>query len=84
MTGPLTTTTENKVTPPMTPDAVHAARLQLNMTLRELAEALRMGTDGRRAVRRWETGDRPISGPASVAIEAMLGGWRPQHVGAPE
>jgi hypothetical protein len=39
-----------------------------------------MGTDGRRAVRRWETGDRPISGPASVAIEAMLGGWRPAHI----
>jgi DNA-binding transcriptional regulator YiaG len=67
------------VTAPMTPEEVNFARLRLGMTLRELAEALRMGTDGRRAVRRWETGDRPISGPASVAIEAMLGGWRPAH-----
>jgi transcriptional regulator with XRE-family HTH domain len=64
----------------MTPEEVIFARLRLGMTLRELAEALRMGTDGRRAVRRWETGDRPISGPASVAIEAMLGGWRPAHI----
>jgi len=68
------------VTVPMTPEEVNLARLRLGMTLRELAEALRMGTDGRRAVRRWETGDRPISGPASVAIEAMLGGWRPAHI----
>jgi DNA-binding transcriptional regulator YiaG len=68
------------VTVPMTPEEVNFARLRLGMTLRELAEALRMGTDGRRAVRRWETGDRPISGPASVAIEAMLGGWRPAHI----
>ncbi len=68
------------MTVPMTPEEVIFARLRLGMTLRELAEALRMGTDGRRAVRRWETGDRPISGPASVAIEAMLGGWRPAHI----
>jgi hypothetical protein len=31
-----------------------------------------MGGDGKRAVRRWEAGDRSISGPASVAIEFML------------
>ncbi len=68
------------MTAPMTPEEVNLARIRLGMTLRELAEALRMGTDGRRAVRRWETGDRPISGPASVAIEAMLGGWRPAHI----
>ncbi len=68
------------MTVPMTPEEVNFARIRLGMTLRELAEALRMGTDGRRAVRRWETGDRPISGPASVAIEAMLGGWRPAHI----
>lgn len=61
----------------MTPAAVKAARLALGMTQHQLAEALRMGTDGKRAVRRWEAGDRPISGPASVAIEAMLTGWRP-------
>lgn len=65
---------------PMTPDDVRNARRALGMTQHQLATALRMGTDGKRAVRRWEAGDRPISGPASVAIEAMLDGWRPEHL----
>jgi DNA-binding transcriptional regulator YiaG len=61
----------------MTPAEVRAARLALGMTQDQLAEALRMGGDGKRAVRRWEAGEREISGPASVAIEALLTGWRP-------
>lgn len=61
----------------MQPNDMKAARLSLGMSQRQLAETLRMGLDGGRAVRRWESGDRPISGPASVAIEAMLTGWRP-------
>lgn len=56
----------------MTPTEVRAARHMLGMTQDELAKALRMGMDGKRAVRRWESGDRHISGPASVAIEFML------------
>lgn len=65
---------------PMTPDEVRQARNSLGMTLHQLAEALRMGADGRRAVRRWEAGERQISGPASVAIQAMTEGWRPPHL----
>lgn len=61
----------------MKPYEVKEARLRLGMSQRHLAETLRMGMEGGRAVRRWESGDRPISGPASVAIEAMLTGWRP-------
>jgi DNA-binding transcriptional regulator YiaG len=61
----------------MTPAEVSAARRALGMTQDQLAAALRMGADGKRAVRRWEAGDRAISGPASVAIEALLTGWRP-------
>jgi DNA-binding transcriptional regulator YiaG len=68
----------------MQPDEVKAARQALGMSLHQLAVALRMGTDGRRAVRRWETGDRHISGPAAVAIEALLCGWRPEHLIQPE
>lgn len=64
----------------MTPDEVRDARRALGMTQHQLATALRMGGDGKRSVRRWESGDRPISGPASVAIEAMLTGWRPEHL----
>lgn len=56
----------------MTSDEVRAARHLLGMTQDQLAKALRMGLDGKRAVRRWESGDRSISGPASVAIEFML------------
>jgi DNA-binding transcriptional regulator YiaG len=56
----------------MTPQEVRAARRALGMTQDQLANALRMGGDGKRAVRRWEAGDRHISGPASVAIEFML------------
>lgn len=56
----------------MTSDEVRAARYLLGMTQDQLAKALRMGGDGKRAVRRWEAGDRHISGPASVAIDFML------------
>jgi DNA-binding transcriptional regulator YiaG len=65
----------------MTPGAVKAARHALGMTQTQLADALRMAKDGARAVRRWESGKQPITGPASVAIEAMLTGWRPAERG---
>ncbi len=61
----------------MSPDEVRDARRALGLTQHELAVLLRMGGDGKRSVRRWEAGDREISGPASVAIEALLTGWRP-------
>ncbi len=64
----------------MTPTAVHAARQSLGMTQAELARALRLtdpDQNGRRTVRNWEKGATPISGPASVALEALLTGWRP-------
>ena len=62
----------------MTSDEVRAARYLLGMTQDQLAKALRMGGDGKRAVRRWESGDRHISGPASVAIEFMLAAMNEQ------
>lgn len=65
----------------MTPDEVRESRRAMGMTQHQLATALRMGTDGKRSVRRWEAGDRPISGPASVAIEALMTGWRPRVAG---
>jgi len=61
----------------MTPSDLKYARRALGLTQRELASVLRLGKDGGRAVRRWEGGDSPISGPVSLAIEAMLDGWRP-------
>ena len=41
------------------------------MTQSMLAEALRLGANGARTVRRWEAGSMPISGPAQVALELM-------------
>ena len=58
----------------MNPNEVRDARRALGLTQHELAVLLRMGGDGKRSVRRWEAGDRDISGPASVAIEALLTG----------
>lgn len=63
----------------MTPAEVRAARAYLNLTQADLARILRMGADGRRTIRSWETevGKWPITGPASVALEALLTGWKP-------
>ena len=64
----------------MTPAEVRAARQSLGLTQDQLAAWLMMGADGKRAVRRWEAGDRDISGPAWVAIQAFLAGYRPPHI----
>lgn len=65
----------------MTPaDEIRAARRQLGVTQSGLAAMLRLANpdaNGKRTVRNWETGATPISGPASVALEALLSGWRP-------
>lgn len=54
----------------MTPLQIRAARIALGMNQREFAEALRVSSEA--TVRSWESGRRPISGPATVAIELML------------
>ena len=57
----------------MTPAEIKAARQRLGLTQRGLADALRLaGSDRTRTVRSWEQGTRPISGPATVAIELLL------------
>lgn len=56
----------------MTPTELRAARKRLGMTQAQLAAALLLGNDGNRAVRRWEKGERPISGPVQVAVTLML------------
>lgn len=58
---------------------VRRARAQLGMTVNDLRDALRLSADtGGRVIRRWETGTRPITGPAAVAMEAMLAGFVPE------
>lgn len=56
-----------------TPDQVRNARRQLGLTQAELAERLRLApATGKDTVRSWESGKRPITGPAQVALEYML------------
>lgn len=56
----------------MAPADIKSARQRLGLTQQGLAEALRLGPNGERTVRRWERGDVPVTGPASVAIELLL------------
>lgn len=56
----------------MTPANLKAFRKRLGLTQSGLAEALRLGSNGERTIRRWERGDIPVTGPASVAIELLL------------
>lgn len=60
----------------MTADEFKAARKQLGMTVRQMADALRLSTtNGYRMIRRIESGEIAVSGPISVAVEAMLAGF---------
>ena len=61
----------------MTGAEVKKARGALGVSQDGLATLLRMGSNGGRQGRRWEEGEIAVSGPASVAIEALLTGWRP-------
>jgi DNA (cytosine-5)-methyltransferase 1 len=56
----------------MTPADLKSARKSLGLTQTQMADALGLGPNGRRTVRRWESGETPISGPAQVAISLML------------
>lgn len=68
----------------MTADQFRAARAKLGLSSAKLAQLLRMGHWGGRTIRRWEAGHSPISGPAAVAVEAMLAGYQPKEVNGHE
>lgn len=55
----------------MAPDRVREIRTALGLSQNGLAEVLRLGPNGGRTIRRWESGQVPITGPASVAMELM-------------
>jgi DNA-binding transcriptional regulator YiaG len=57
----------------MTSADLRAARKTLDLSQSGLAEVLRLGPNGERTIRRWEAGDIPVTGPASLAIELLLG-----------
>jgi hypothetical protein len=74
----------------MTGEELYAARAKLGelwdlgkpLGVNELARALRLGKNGAAGILKMEAGERPISGPVSVAIEAMLAGFRPRDIPA--
>jgi DNA (cytosine-5)-methyltransferase 1 len=56
----------------VTPPEIKAARQRLGLSQGGLAERLRLGPNGERTVRRWESGETPITGPASLALEFLM------------
>lgn len=62
-----------------TKEEFSAAKRALGMTAVQLAKVLRMGKGADRTIRRYEKGDIPIPGPLSVAMEALLTGFRPEE-----
>lgn len=56
----------------MKPEELRAARKTLGLSTTELAEALEMGGNGERLIRRWERGEVPVTGPAAKAIKLLL------------
>ena len=53
----------------MTPTELKAIRVRYGLTQSGLAALLRISD--KRTVRRWETGETPVSGPASIILELM-------------
>jgi DNA-binding transcriptional regulator YiaG len=66
----------------VTPTELKAIRQRYGLTQGQLAAILRI--EDQRTVRRWEAGDRAISGPATILLELMHTGelpsryWNPQ------
>ena len=56
----------------MSPDEIKAARQELGLTQRAMAEALALSNGDSATVRSWENGRRNPSGPVCTAIRLML------------
>ena len=61
----------------MTPTTIKAIRNRAGLTQSGLARVLRISDI--RTIRRWETGDVPITGPASVIMEMLEAGELPER-----
>lgn len=60
---------------------VKNAKKKLGWTVGEIADALRLSrASGSTTVRRWMSGRTEISGPAAVALEAILAGYEPEYI----
>ena len=61
----------------MTPATIKAIRQRAGLSQPGLARLLRI-TD-QRTIRRWEAGDIPVSGPASIILEMLDAGELPDR-----
>lgn len=69
----------------MKPQEFRAIRKNAGLSQGSLARLLGLGRDGGRAVRRWEGGERSISGPVTICMRALdLGLLQPGEDGSPE
>lgn len=59
----------------MTPATIKAIRNRAGLSANQLARLLRI-SDGR-TIRRWESGDVPVTGPASIILEMLESGELP-------
>lgn len=62
-----------------TKEDFRSARGGLGLTAKQMAKVLRMGKGSDRTIRRYESGESPIPGPVSVAVEAMVSGYMPEE-----
>lgn len=61
----------------MKPATVKAIRNRAGLTITGLADVLRISNE--RTIRRWEHGEVPISGPASIILEMLDNGELPER-----
>lgn len=61
----------------MTPAEIKSIRQRYGLSQTELAALLRISD--LRTIRRWEKGEVPISGPASIVLEMMDAGELPNR-----
>ncbi len=61
----------------MTPTNIKSIRARAGLSQRKLARLLRISDD--RTVRRWECGEVPVSGPASIILEMLDRGELPER-----
>ena len=62
----------------MTPEKLKLARNHMGFSVNEMAEALRLSpANGGTTIRKMEAGKINITGPISVAVDAMLKGYDP-------
>jgi DNA-binding transcriptional regulator YiaG len=61
----------------MNPTQIKLIRKRAGLTLDGLAQLLRI--KDKRTLQRWESGDVPVSGPASIVLELLDAGELPER-----